>query len=268
MAIAFDNATDSGNNGNTPSSSLTFSHTTSGNNRILFVGIGVRNDGAAGDRISGVTYNGVAMTRVDKVLDANASCWLYLLVNPASGSHNVVVTCTTSVQVVAGAVSYTGCRVSSQPDSSNKGSGSGVTSLTLSTTTVQDNVWAAMVVSTSGFNATSGGTATVRVQSTSNSGYAIGDSNAALTPPGSKSLSINLGGSSTVTGVIASFSKALEATVSDTQGSTDVSTGVKAFTRTVSDTQPTAEVVSDSTMKFGHTIPKTATSWVNTQKSV
>jgi hypothetical protein len=78
------------------SSSLTFSHTCSGADRVLFVAV---NTG------SGVTYNGVSMTAVET---GDADKRLYALVAPASGTHDVVVSLPSPAAILAVAASYTG----------------------------------------------------------------------------------------------------------------------------------------------------------------
>lgn len=105
MAIAQDSisAIISANTG-----SFNFSHTCSGNNRILIVVLTAR--GGASDTISGVTYNGVSMTRV-KAKDHTASTeWIYIyaLLNPATGTNSISVTKTATNVSYYGAVSYTG----------------------------------------------------------------------------------------------------------------------------------------------------------------
>jgi hypothetical protein len=79
---------------------LTFSHTTSGADRLLLVGVTCVNA-----TISSVTYNGVGMTAVES---GGASIRLYALVAPATGANNVVVTLSTDEAVCAVAASYTG----------------------------------------------------------------------------------------------------------------------------------------------------------------
>lgn len=91
--------------GSISASSLTISHViSSGDNRLLVVGI----LGGSSDIITGVTYNGVAMTRVNVSNNGNSTAYLYYLLNPASGTHDIVISSSTSTFLAADAVSYTG----------------------------------------------------------------------------------------------------------------------------------------------------------------
>lgn len=106
--IAYDNATAGGFQAS--GNSLTFSHTVNSNtNGQLSVCAYSRNN----QTVSGVTYNGVAMTKAAEVTDSTfgvvyASLWS--LVAPATGANNVVVSFTGTPSVMSGAsaVSYTG----------------------------------------------------------------------------------------------------------------------------------------------------------------
>lgn len=104
MAIAFDAA--SSHKGNNVSS-LTWSHTCSGSNRLLWVCAG--NGALLPTATTSVTYNGVAMTEVGDVVQTFAHASHHYLVAPDTGAHDVVVTYAGSNdECIAGAVSYTG----------------------------------------------------------------------------------------------------------------------------------------------------------------
>jgi hypothetical protein len=98
MPIAFDassNATTGfGDN-------LTWSHTCTGADRALFVAVAV----AGSPTISGVTYNGIAMTAVET---GDAEVRLFGLLNPATGSNNIVASFSGLDAAAAVAASYTG----------------------------------------------------------------------------------------------------------------------------------------------------------------
>jgi len=99
MAIAFDATTDGGN---TTATSLTYSHTCTGSNRILFVSV----IGAIGsDNVTGATYAGAAMTLVDKQASAR-STYLFYLIAPATGANNVVVSAGSSSFIWSAAAPY------------------------------------------------------------------------------------------------------------------------------------------------------------------
>lgn len=96
MAIAFNNATFGDF---TTGTSLTWSHACSGSDRLLIVDAMASYDGV--DDITGVTYNGVSMGLIGKVQHSSETRWFYLfyLKNPASGTHNVVISKTSSGQI-------------------------------------------------------------------------------------------------------------------------------------------------------------------------
>src|SRR3990167_3818009 len=136
MALALDTGTNGGNNGG--GTSHTYSHTCTGSDLILFVGVGTN---SSSDLISGVTYNTVAMILVDKQQGTSTNySYLYYLITPATGAHDVVVSASSTCTIYSGAVSYTGAKQSGQPDSTNKGTETGAT-FTLSTTVVASNCW-------------------------------------------------------------------------------------------------------------------------------
>jgi len=133
--IAYDNASDSTGSGST----LTFSHTVSGTNRILLVGVAVFDSNEALRPVTSVTYNGVALTKIDDEdtgAGSSERAELWYLVAPATGANNVVITTTGSVtQIVGGAVSLTGVNQSSPVDAFASGNGSsGTATLDLATT--------------------------------------------------------------------------------------------------------------------------------------
>lgn len=99
MAVAFDAASSTSS---AAATSLTFSHTCTGSDRALGVGVTL-NDTAA----TTVTYNSVSMTQ-EVAVGTGSPVRLYELENPTTGANNVVVSIGVEVQVIAGAVSVTG----------------------------------------------------------------------------------------------------------------------------------------------------------------
>ena len=94
---------------------LTFNHTTTATaNRVLIVGVSINITNNAATAVSGVTYNGTAMTLVGAHNDTGntrrVEMWYQLA--PANGAHNVVVSVNiptaVTVGVVAGATTFTG----------------------------------------------------------------------------------------------------------------------------------------------------------------
>lgn len=141
MAIAFVAAADLGNS---TATSRTISYTCgSGSNRLLIVT--VQGD-LTTDDITSVTYNGVAMTQINKTLGAR---WMYMyyLLNPASGANNVVATFGSSHFIGLLGADYTGVAQSGQPDAStiNTYSYDGYDTTT-ALTTVAANAWCVIYI--------------------------------------------------------------------------------------------------------------------------
>jgi len=132
--ITYDNSKDGGNNGGT-TSSLTYSFTVgTGANRLLLVNL----VGDTADDISSVTYGGTPMTLIGKV-QAPSNNWqyLYYLLNPSSGAHNIVVTAGSSHYLISEAASWYNVKQSAQPDAFITNTAQvGITSITTSLTTV------------------------------------------------------------------------------------------------------------------------------------
>lgn len=192
MAIAFDAQSVSAY---APNTSVTWSHTCTGTDRILIVGVycGTANT-------TTVTYNGVSMTAINSLAMSGAASGqfikLFYLVNPASGANNVVVSCSAG-DMYGLATSYTGAKQSAQPDSNNTGGNATATSLTVSTTTVADNCWLVGFVYC-GLTPTAGANTILR-NGIASVEYMI-DSNSAQTPAGSKSMNVTHG--STFNGMV------------------------------------------------------------------
>lgn len=184
--IGFDHATDGGSNGGV-ATTLTFAHPVTGPNPILIVGV---TDNTT-VHVTGVTYNGVAMTEIPTKspiqIPGNRFIHLYYLLNPAQGSNNVVVTADQIQYIYGYAASYTGVAQSSQPDASGNNSGSSITSLSKAITTIVDNCWTITFgrIESGTITATAGTTARVTAET---SGGILGDSNGPITPAGSTSL--------------------------------------------------------------------------------
>lgn len=138
LAIALDSA----NNGvATSTSPLTFSHTSTGTNLILTVA-GAVFSATTSNLTVAPTYNSVSMTAVIGTSDwgAGGGCALrpWYQTNPSTGSNTISMPFTgTAPTGNAAAVSYSGARQSSQPDSTASNF-----SLSISLTTHANNSWA------------------------------------------------------------------------------------------------------------------------------
>jgi hypothetical protein len=133
--ITYDNSVDGGNNGGS-TASLTYSYTVgSGQNRLLLVNL--VGDTLADD-ISSVTYAGTSMILIGKVqTPSNNWQYLYYLLNPSSGSHNIVVNAASSHYLISQAASWYNVKQAAQPDASTINTAATTsTSITTSLTTV------------------------------------------------------------------------------------------------------------------------------------
>lgn len=205
MAIAFDAHTTFKE---TTGTSLTFSHTCTGSNLVLWVNVLIQ---SGTDLVTGVTYNGVAMTRAGTpAVQGTQTDYGYYLYNPATGSNSVVVSTSSSVQIDAHSTSFTGVDSGHTP-AYNTGGGASGTQLSVSVTTTVDNSWL-VGGSRNNFGPTSGGTNTTwRETATS---FGMSDSNGALSPAGSYSQTWIWGTNAANLGWVADIAPPVAATVS------------------------------------------------------
>lgn len=135
MAIAYDNSAVVASW--TTSSPATASFTCTGTDRILFVAVMTGGGGSAAP--SAATYNGVAMTELGTVTDAdgNKNTLLYL-VAPATGSNTISITRGGGTRMSIVAASYTGVDQTTPIDdsSTDAGQSSTASSFTSSAVTV------------------------------------------------------------------------------------------------------------------------------------
>lgn len=196
MAIAYQGSADLGNNSGS-SNSLTASYTVNAASNLLVVGfLGDLTSG--NDDITGVTYNGVSMTLAKKYGPTESPVirnqYIYFLVNPATGANNVVISSTNTKYIIAVAADYSGAATSGQPDATaNAETGATASTITASVITVANNAWAVALSQgySNGGAPTAGSGADLRTY-----GPAFGqpgwfDSNGAITPAGSYSMTLN-----------------------------------------------------------------------------
>jgi len=214
MAIAFDSSVNVADFGS--SSSHSWAHTCA-SGAILFVI--TRGGNGEGNRISGVTYGGVAMTNIASATDPHDSDYvvsLWILANPASGSNNVTVSMSPNGTLKAGSASYTGAAHANQPDASNTNTTTGQTSITTSVTTVKDKCWTILACSTNMANSSPGSGSHGRIDN--DSALKIYDSNGEKTPAGSTSMTVTGQNSGDAATVMASFSPFIVNNVDDSFG--------------------------------------------------
>lgn len=208
MAIAYDNSTQ----GTSASTPLTFAHTVAGSNRLLFVSCTVN----TGRTVSGITYNGVAMTSINSKTDGGGLVtYLWYLIAPATGSNNVIVTAAGgATSVVATASSYANCLQSGVPDASVVGSDATTTHFTQALSSVNDGCWHIATMRTgNGFTLTADSGTTIRQQpeNTIFGAGALLDSNSAKIPAGSVTLGVTSTSQLFGGAVMASFRPAVTA---------------------------------------------------------
>lgn len=224
MAIAID-ANSAKAAPNATDTTLTWAHTCTGSNGFLLVAIQAYSLVASADIVSGVTYNGVAMTRLDiqnSSASTNYSTYVYYLAGPATGANNIVVTYTTAPGFGAHwgiGTSYSGVKQTGFPDANSKGTQSGSGDVTGTVTTSADNAWVWMVSAGDDGPTIAAGSGTTLRQKNAidflNHGelMATYDANAAKTPAGSVSLIADMGTSDSFSNwIIASMAPAVAAT--------------------------------------------------------
>lgn len=136
MAIAVDSAGTI--HVNAATTTQTYSHTTSGSDRILFT-FGIK----TGNNVTGVTYNGVAMTQLAAYQSAQSLLdYVYYIVAPATGANNIVWSASGSGTFVTGSVSYTGVNQTTPiPTTTNSSTATNI-NFSHSITTTLSNSWA------------------------------------------------------------------------------------------------------------------------------
>lgn len=205
-AIAFD-ASSTWTTGSTVTSTA-ISHTVgAGSNMILFaLAFTTNNDASA-------TYNGVSMTKIlSQVGPDTRTLALFVLPNPATGTHNIVISVPSSEAIVQGSgISYSGAQQTALVDASAANTtSSNITSFSTTLTTIADNDWVVLGARISGTGFAAGASTTLRGSSANT---AIGDTNGAKTPPGSQTMAVigSGGGTAGAYTVMAAFAPAVAA---------------------------------------------------------
>lgn len=184
LPIAFDAF---GSGSALPGTSVTFSHTTGGSDRIILVG--TNKSGNETDDITGVTYAAVSTTLIASIgAGATLRAYMWILVNPTSETNDVVVSSSASQNIRCTSVSYTGAKQTGQPDASATNSGTTGTSITTTVTTVADNCWDISFLGSSSSAAKTAGAGIGSYRGNVNSIANIGDSNAVISPAGAHSM--------------------------------------------------------------------------------
>lgn len=263
MAIAFDART---NPTETTATTLSFTHTAgAGSNKYLLVVVRC----TGGVSTTGVTCGGSAMTKIGSEISVAGgggpfmvSVWRFFA--PATGSNAIVVTAASSSTIRAGAITYTGVRQSSQPDSNSTGSGS-ASPMTANTTVVVSDCWLFMAGRDGASTDTSSGGSVVRSTSPDAGGVVFGDSNGTVTT-GSQSLSFVQDSSNAWGSIIISIAPASHSLIAaDVVSFSETA----AFNRKVS--LSAADIFSTSDTTRFSILPKNTSksnsTWTNPKKS-
>lgn len=220
MAISYEGQT-SYPASDTSASSFTFSHTVPvASNRLLLVGVSIN---SSSDLVTGVTYNGVSMTRIDTVQAASTSfrSYSYGLLAPDTGTHDVVVSLSSATYTYITANTYTGVSQTGLPDSHATGTdASGAFTLTTTVSATGCWLW--------GHNRSNGGmsagsSTTVTCNAAWN-GYVTTEHSNGTVGTGSQSLNMNSTPGNETGWVIVSFAPATYTSVS-----ADLSTNLVSY---------------------------------------
>jgi len=202
--IAFDAATDGLNNGGS-TNSLTFTHSSSGSNRIGWVVFAGDNVGGADD-ITSVTWGGTACALAVKYTGAYSRyMYVYYITGQATGSQTIIITASSNHYILAVAASYTGVDQSSPIDvtTTNRSATSTDLTLTTSLTTTVNNDW--ILLMEDGYDGGAppdpGAGATRRVYGAAFGEPGLFDSNGAITPAASYSMTTTFPSVPTGTGI-------------------------------------------------------------------
>ncbi|HEY9712213.1 MAG TPA: fibronectin type III domain-containing protein, partial [Chroococcales cyanobacterium] len=205
--ITFDNAADGGNNGGS-TATLSYAYTVgSGSNRLLIVNV---IGGVSADDISSVTYAGTPMILLGKVqASSNAFQYVYYLLNPASGSNNVVITAASSHYLISQAASWSGVKQSAQPDAfTTNSAAAAITSTTTSLTTVAAGSLVVQGVWSDSHLAAGQGSAPLIVESAFQAGGIFASTISPVSPAGNVGMTTISDGTMSTGVIMASFSPA------------------------------------------------------------
>lgn len=139
MAIAFDAVSSVGTGA---TNSVTLSHTCTGSDRFLVVGVVLQDPTAVGN-VSGITYGGAAMTKIhERIVTTVFSGEIWGLVAPATSANDIVVSISNSTtdDIIVGGASFTGVNQSS-PTEAPIGTDGFDAAPQLTVTSLTDNAW-------------------------------------------------------------------------------------------------------------------------------
>lgn len=173
--------------------SQTRSITIAGTDRLLVV-TALSNNGA--NPITGITYNGVALTKKANVRPTGATfdTDTWTLVNPSTGANDLVITASGSSVIVSCGISYNGVDQTTPVPTVAQTTGSSATMSHSITTTVADS-WIYAGSRTGGAQPDATGTNYVRVASNASNGVHAGHTGSGIATPASTSVSVGIASS-------------------------------------------------------------------------
>ena len=242
MSIAYDASSQKSSSAWSSGSSFTWSHVMgNGENRYLVVFFRQVNNNT--DAVTGVTFHGVAMSRLYSVgtnWDGTHRMYAYGLANPDSGTYNIVVSLSASyANCSMEAISYTGVKQTGQPDAYGTNNAKVATSVTVSTTTVADNCWIVGAICNSNATSPTRTNFTSRKFNTG-TGEDAGDTNGNQTPAGAKNVTESTAASNYWEGITVSLSPYVNPGPANLKS---YNTNLKANIKTIN-TNPIANVKS------------------------
>lgn len=185
--ISFAITLDSANNGTSGhASSLSYTHTCSGSNGILFAMPMVDTS----DFLTSVTYNSVNLTLINKVKGAsNNFHYLLYLANPTTGGNTLQMNNGSVTDLVMVSTSYSGASQTGIPDNSTTHTEINQT-VDTSLTTVADNCWTVLAAQCNTGTLSAGSGTTIRGNKGVPFSMGMFDSNGIIHPAGNSTLEV------------------------------------------------------------------------------
>lgn len=194
-------ATSTGSSGS--ASPVTWSQysTAADSNRMVVVGC--HDDSNSTDVVTGITYNGSAMTRMATVaVSSVAREWLYAILAPASGTSTVSVAFTGTPSMICASASYFNVGQTSIPDATSTAASAAATSLSVSLTTTAANDWLIGWAGNQGGSWSASTNSFIRVGQAGGLNRVLADSNGSVGAAGTYTFALN-NGSSVPVGLVA-----------------------------------------------------------------
>lgn len=160
---------------------------------VMFIAVSCNSGETSCNFSTAPTYNGVSATEITETDDNNiAYSEVWYINNPTQGSaHNVSLTNSGGAGFKIYVTTYLGSSGLTGSGNNTASSNDLISTVTLNLTTQKNNSWTGSAISNNN-GGTSGGTGTtVRQTGTSSGTGGIGDSNGAITPAGSTSMTWN-----------------------------------------------------------------------------